>query len=117
MDQDQGAGRTPVSNGADSPQALREEIERTRRDLGDTVAALAEKTDVKARAKEKVTEVRETVTLKSSELIGRAREASPDGAGSAADQIRGKARQNPVPAAAIAAFMGGLILGRITGRR
>jgi hypothetical protein len=49
--------------------------------------------------------------------MGRAREASPDGANSAADQLRGKARQNPVPTTAIAAFVGGLILGRITGRR
>ena len=45
----------------EDPGALRADIERTRLDLGDTVAALAEKTDVKARAKEKVAEVRHNV--------------------------------------------------------
>jgi len=35
----------------DSPQSLREQIERTRHELGETVAALAAKTDVKAQAK------------------------------------------------------------------
>ena len=42
----------------EDPAQLRDDIERTRQDLGDTVAALAEKTDVKARAKEKVAEVK-----------------------------------------------------------
>jgi ElaB/YqjD/DUF883 family membrane-anchored ribosome-binding protein len=117
MDQEQGTGRAPVTNGADSPQALREEIERTRRDLGDTVAALAEKTDVKARAKEKVSEVRHNVAEKKTELMGRARETSPDGANSAAVQVREKAQENPVPTAALAAFVGGFLFGRITKRR
>lgn len=36
---------------------LRREIEHTREELGDTVAALVEKTDVKARAKERVQEI------------------------------------------------------------
>jgi ElaB/YqjD/DUF883 family membrane-anchored ribosome-binding protein len=99
------------------PAALRAEIEQTRRELGDTVAALAEKTDVKARAREKVAELRHGVTDKKTELMGRARESTPDGAGSAAEQVRAKATQNPVPTAAIAAFVGGLLLGRLTKRR
>ena len=105
------ATRTP-----DNPAELRAEIERTRLELGDTVAALAEKTDVKARAKEKVAEVRHNVTEKKTELMGRARESSPDGANSAADQVRTKAQENPVPTAAIAAFVGGFLFGRITKR-
>jgi ElaB/YqjD/DUF883 family membrane-anchored ribosome-binding protein len=116
MGEEPGAVSATVTSGPDNPAELRAEIERTRRELGDTVAALAEKTDVKARAKEKAAEVRETVTQRSSELVGRAREASPDGANSAAGQIRGKAQEHPVPTAAIAAFVGGFILGRITGR-
>jgi len=97
--------------------ALRAEIERTRLDLGDTVAALAEKTDVKARAKERVSEVRQNVTEKKTELMGRARESSPDGANSAAVQVRAKAQENPIPSAALAAFVGGFLFGRITKRR
>jgi Protein of unknown function (DUF3618) len=100
----------------ESPAELRAEIERTRQDLGDTVAALAEKTDVKARAKEKVAEVKSNVNDKKTELMGRARESSPDGANSAAVQVRSKAQQNPVPTAALAAFVGGFLFGRITKR-
>ena len=63
--------------------ALRAEIAQTRADLGETVQALAAKADVKARAKEKVAEVRQNVTQKGTVMAGRAREASPDGASSA----------------------------------
>lgn len=107
----------------EDPAELRAEIERTRQDLGDTVAALAEKTDVKARAREKVAEVRHGVTEKKTELMGRARRSSPDTAtsaagqaSSAATQVRRKAEANPVPTAAIAAFVGGWLFGRITKR-
>jgi ElaB/YqjD/DUF883 family membrane-anchored ribosome-binding protein len=101
----------------EDPALLREDIERTRRELGDTVAALAEKTDVKARAKEKVSEVRHNVSEKRTELMGKARESSPDGANSAAVQVRAKAQENPIPTAALAAFVGGVLFGRITKRR
>jgi len=53
----------------------------------------------------------------SQSLMGKARETSPDGASSAAVQVRTKAQQNPVPTAALAAFVGGVLLGRITKRR
>jgi uncharacterized protein DUF3618 len=72
-------GQTP-----EDPEQLRAEIERTREDLGDTVAALAEKTDVKARARDKVADVRQTVNQRRTELVGRARESSPESASSAA---------------------------------
>jgi hypothetical protein len=101
----------------EDPAVLREDIERTRQDLGDTVAALAEKTDVKARAKEKVTEVKHNVNEKRTELMGKARDSSPDSANSAAVQVRTKAQDNPVPTAALAAFVGGFLFGRITKRR
>ena len=100
----------------ESPAELRADIERTRQDLGDTVAALAEKTDVKARAREKVAEVKSNVTEKKTELMGRARESSPEGANSAATQVKTKAQDNPVPTAALAAFVGGFLFGRITKR-
>jgi ElaB/YqjD/DUF883 family membrane-anchored ribosome-binding protein len=119
MGEEPGAVRAPVTEHQTAPQdpeLLRADIERTREDLGDTVAALAEKTDVKARAREKVAEVRENVNQKRTEVVGRAREASPDGANSAAVQIRAKAQENPVPVAAVGAFIGGFLLGRITGR-
>jgi ElaB/YqjD/DUF883 family membrane-anchored ribosome-binding protein len=98
------------------PEQLRADIARTREHLGDTVAALAEKTDFKARAKDKVAEVRHNVTEKRTELMGRARDNSPDGAGSAAAKVRAKAQENPVATATIAAFVGGVVFGRITRR-
>jgi Protein of unknown function (DUF3618) len=106
----------PAQAMPEDPAEMREEIERTRQDLGDTVAALAEKTDVKARAKDKVAEVKSNVTEKKTELMGRARESSPEGASSAATQVKTKAQQNPVPTAALAAFVGGFLFGRITKR-
>ena len=42
-----------------SPDQIRAEIDATRGELGDTVEALAEKTDVKAQAKAKVEDVKE----------------------------------------------------------
>ena len=42
-------------------QELRREIDQTRQELGDTVEALARKTDVKARTRQAVTEARERV--------------------------------------------------------
>ena len=41
-----------------SPEQIRADIDKTRKELGDTVEALAEKTDVKAQAKAKVEEVK-----------------------------------------------------------
>jgi ElaB/YqjD/DUF883 family membrane-anchored ribosome-binding protein len=123
MGEDPGAvSARAVDDGAtaqppEDPRRLRADIERTRQELGDTVAALAEKTDVKARTKEKVAEVRHNVTEKRTELMGRARESSPDGASSAAVQVRSTAQENPVPTAALAAFVGGFLFGRITKRR
>jgi ElaB/YqjD/DUF883 family membrane-anchored ribosome-binding protein len=124
MGEDQGAvsaqvtdqQTTPAQQTPDDPAQLREDIERTRQDLGDTVAALAEKTDVKTRAKDKVAEVKQNVNERRTELVARARESSPDSANSAAGQVRAKAEEKPIHTAAIAAFVGGFLLGRITGR-
>jgi uncharacterized protein DUF3618 len=40
------------------PEQLREEIQATREELGETVEAFADKADVKAHAKEKVEEIK-----------------------------------------------------------
>ncbi|AGS67291.1 DUF3618 domain-containing protein [Streptomyces collinus] len=53
---------------AQSPEELREQIEHTRHELGDTVQALAAKTDVKARAQEKAAEMKEQAAVKAGEL-------------------------------------------------
>jgi hypothetical protein len=98
------------------PQEIRRDIEDTRHEMGDTVEALAEKTDVKAQAQQKIADVKETIEAKRGELVGKARGATPDGATSAAGTIQQKARENPVPVAVAGAFAVGLLLGRITRR-
>ena len=57
-----GSGLTPASPGpgdapADDIQALTADIERTREDIGATVAALSAKADIMARARKKAGEV------------------------------------------------------------
>ena len=75
--------RTPpgVDTSAPSdPEALREEIEETRAELGNTVEALAHKLDVKAQAKEAVSDAKDkaATTLSSVQTSAAAR----------ADQLR-----------------------------
>jgi anti-sigma-K factor RskA len=51
---------------------LRQDIERTRQHLGETAEALAAKADVKARAIQKVNEVKEHATARASQVKGQA---------------------------------------------
>jgi hypothetical protein len=53
------SGRPAGGATFDDPDELRQEIERTRGELGDTVEALAHKVDVKARVQQRVAEVRQ----------------------------------------------------------
>jgi ElaB/YqjD/DUF883 family membrane-anchored ribosome-binding protein len=108
--EDPGTAGAPVA-GKD-PEQIREEIEDTRRELGDTVEALAAKADVKAQVRERIAHTKEAAA----EKLGQAREASPDGVSSAASQASQKAKENPIPATAIGAFVAGFVLGRITKR-
>ncbi|MGE2733389.1 DUF3618 domain-containing protein [Mycolicibacterium vaccae] len=69
--------------GVDEIQA---DIERTREELADTVGALSDKMDVKARAQEKVAHTKEAVAQRSHEVVdtAKARPAIPLGAIAAA---------------------------------
>ncbi|MFI1441692.1 DUF3618 domain-containing protein [Streptomyces fructofermentans] len=84
---------------APSPDQLREQVEQTRRDLGQTVEALAAKTDVKARAQHRAGELKEQVAVKAGELKAQAAKTTSqvqdklpdpvkDAAARAAGQIR-----------------------------
>ncbi len=53
MGEEPGTVGAPVE-GSKDPEQIREEIEATRRELGDTVEALAAKTDVKAHVRERI---------------------------------------------------------------
>ncbi len=55
MDQDQSEASAELDSAPGrTPEQVREEIEQTRAEFGDTVAALSEKTDVKGQAKQAV---------------------------------------------------------------
>jgi ElaB/YqjD/DUF883 family membrane-anchored ribosome-binding protein len=121
MGEDQGTAGTPVTAANDSaeakdPEQIREEIEETRRELGDTVEALAAKADVKARMRDKVESTKDSAAQKKDDLLGKARGASPDSVTAGASQATQKAKDNPLPVAAVGAFVGGFVLGRLTKR-
>jgi ElaB/YqjD/DUF883 family membrane-anchored ribosome-binding protein len=113
MGEDPRATGTTVT-GSDDPEQIREEIEATRQELGDTVAALSAKADVKAQAKQKIDDTKASVTDKKDELLGKAREASPQSAVTAASRASEQARQRPVALAAAGAFAFGFLAGRAT---
>ncbi|MFD8735971.1 DUF3618 domain-containing protein [Streptomyces sp. NPDC059618] len=84
---------------APGPDHLREQIEQTRHDLGQTVQALADKTDVKARAQHRAGELKEQAVDKADEVKAQAAEAATqvqdrlpdsvkDTAAQAAEQVR-----------------------------
>ena len=121
-----------------SPEQIEAEIAATREELGETVAELADKADVKKQAKKKVAETKAKATAKREELKEKATaqtqaakakvaDAAPDsarggaqqaghGARQAAGQTAQWARENPVQAAAIGAFVGGLVVGWMLAR-
>ena len=70
------------------PDAIRQEIEQTRSQMGDTVEAIGYKTDVRARAKDSVTERTDAVKSKVAGVMGRASDSAPSG-----DDVRQGARQ------------------------
>ena len=130
MGEDQGQDRSQLTDDPEQRAAeLRTEIEDVREDLGDTAAALAAKTDVKTRARERVQEIKDNATGRKDELFskvgngGGAGSASGSGssdvaakAGTALDKVRETARRNPVPTAAAGAIIGGFLLGRLSRR-
>lgn len=68
---DADAEAAAAGRGAKGPDELRREIERTRHELGDTVAELADKMDVKGRARARADDLRDragamTVQMRSS---------------------------------------------------
>jgi ElaB/YqjD/DUF883 family membrane-anchored ribosome-binding protein len=115
MGEDPGAGRAAVD--PTDPEQIRAEIEDTRRELGDTVAALSAKTDVKAQAKERIEETKAAISEKRDDALGKARELSPDSVLAAASTGTQKARQNPLPVAVAGAFAAGLLVGWLLARR
>ena len=125
MDQDESATGPELSDVPErTPEQVREEIEQTRTELGDTVAALAEKTDVKAQAKKTVdtakenvtgraSEIRQNVTDKKDDFVSSAQEATPESAADAGKRAKAFVGRHSVAVVGISAFaLGWLIRSR-----
>ena len=112
MGEDPGTTGAPVATDSKDPEQIREEIEATRQELGDTVEALAYKADVKARVRDKIGWTKDSAAAK----LGKARAPSPANVASGATQVSQKARENPVPLGVAGVFLGGFLIGRLTKR-
>ncbi|MET8230698.1 DUF3618 domain-containing protein [Micromonospora sp. NPDC005298] len=95
-----------TGNGTGDTEALREEIRRTRVELGETMEALAAKADVKARLKESAGQARERVREQAAQTVARVRGQAVRHAEDVRAQAYDKGelvRRNPVPWATVAA--------------
>ncbi|MEU6411330.1 DUF3618 domain-containing protein [Microbispora sp. NPDC046933] len=106
--------REHEEKGHDEIAEVRQEIERTRDDLGDTIEALAAKADVKARAQERVHATTAAARARVAGVTGRVREATPEPLRGAAGRVGEQAKRRPgLIAAAGAAGTALLLLRRI----
>jgi CHASE3 domain sensor protein len=96
-----------------TPEEIQAEIEAARHELGDTVAAVAEKVDIKRQARQQMDGARQVIQARREQIIGRARAGSPESAGAGMQQVAATARDNPLPLA----VGGALVLGFLLGRR
>lgn len=94
------------------PSQIREEIEETRAEMGDTVDALAYKTDVKTRVKESISDKRERLISQVQGTTHKVGESTPDGhqVKEGAQQAVGVAQENPLGLA-----IGGIAAGFLAG--
>jgi ElaB/YqjD/DUF883 family membrane-anchored ribosome-binding protein len=102
-----------------SPEEIREEIEETRKELGDTAAAVAQKADVKKQAKAKAGGVKEKASAKADSVKQTATEKKDEvaeKAPAAVEQGQRLVRENPAALAIAGAFLAGFALGRRRSR-
>jgi gas vesicle protein len=85
----------------EDPNAIRADIERTRADMGDTVEAIGYKADVKSRAKDRITDTKDRLT-------GKVSDVTPDG--QQVKRAAGVAQENPLGLA-----IGGIAVGFLAG--
>jgi len=100
------------------PGEIRQDIERTREQMGDTVEALSYKADVKARAKDSITDRVDSVKSRVGLAGSKVSDATPSGEDvkQGARRAKGIAEENPL-GLAIGAVAVGFIAGLAVGRR
>jgi hypothetical protein len=97
------------------PSQIREDIEQTRAEMGDTVDALAHKADVKSRMKESISDKTERFRNQMSGATSRVSDATPDReqVSEGAQQAVGVVQENPIGLAiggVAAGFLAGMLL-------
>ncbi len=96
------------------PDAIREEIEQTRREMGDTVDALGYKADIPSRTKESIAEKKDALLSKVTGAKSRVSEATPSTGDvqQRASKAKGIAQDNPL-GLAVAGVAVGFLLGTL----
>ena len=119
----QSAGGAPDPSREKDPERIREGIEQTREELGETVDALAAKTDIKAQAKRRADESKQALRKqqqraqeKASAVRERMSNATPEDAKEIAGQAAAAAERRPLPAIG-GALIVGVFLGWALRRR
>ena len=84
--------------------------------MGDTVEALAEKTDVKGHAQQRIAQIKADLQHKRDELTAKAKSTTPETAQQGGQQVVAKVRENPRPLALAGAMAVAFVIGRRTGR-
>ncbi|HWM54959.1 MAG TPA: DUF3618 domain-containing protein [Solirubrobacterales bacterium] len=94
------------------PGQIRQDIEQTRVEMGDTVGALAHKTDVKSRVKESFADKKERLRAQMTSTTSHISDATPEGQQmkEGAQQAVGIAQENPLGLA-----LGGVATGFLVG--
>ena len=100
-----------------TPEEIEADIERTRREMGDTVAAVAEKADVKAQAKAKVEDAKAQAKAKAKDAKARLKAKAPDSAGDGAGTVGRVASENRRPLIIGGAVLVAFLLGRAAAGR
>jgi ElaB/YqjD/DUF883 family membrane-anchored ribosome-binding protein len=113
-----------TNEGQRTPQEIQADIDRTREEAGETVEALAAKTDVKAQARQRAEDLKgkaktkaDELKTKADDLKAKAQSKTPEGAQQSGQQVVEKVRENPAPVAIGGAVLFAFLLGRWTGRR
>ena len=94
------------------PSQIRQDIEQTRAEMGDTVGALAHKTDVKSRVKESFADKKERLRAQMAGTTSQLSDAAPEGqqVKEGAQRAVGIAEENPIGLA-----LGGVATGFLVG--
>jgi hypothetical protein len=116
VDQDTRAAGPSVDEQQRTPAQIRADIEQTREEVGDTVEALAAKTDVKARAHDRVEELKHDVRERAGSVKAKAQETTPASAQDGGQKALGVVRANPAPFVLGGAVLVAFLLGRRSGR-